>query len=578
MSYCINPACSNPHNPDDASTCLACGSKLLLSQRYRILKPLGKGGFGATFLAQDLSLPGSPSCVVKQLRPTMTSRRVIDMAQQLFQREATTLGKIGNHPQVPRLLDYFVRQEQFYLVQEFIDGSTLKQEVRQAGPYNEEQTQTFLREVLPLLDYIHSQSVIHRDIKPANIIRRRQDNRLVLIDFGAVKDEVSQVSMMGTGETAFTNFAIGTSGFAPPEQMSLRPVYASDIYAVGMTCIYLLTGQSPNRLQSDPMTGQLLWQSEICVSDGLAEILQKMLELSVRQRYQSAQQVLAALDQLDQWEELHPIETQLDGSIETIFEGTLETEFKEDLSAGLAVQPTKSMVWEEGTDVDPEVPTIYTPDDTATPTSPFAAEAARIRARNARQNQKVAASSSGKKRDLSLEDGLTASRGMPITSVSHRLTQKSKTGNSRFTQASWDERSLRSAYIRGERYFTDCDLSDFNLEGTKFSGAYFSECQLTQANFQGADLSRTNFSRARLAYAVLRDANLRNAYLSTANLEGADLRGANLSGACLSRANLRGANLCGANLTKAIISDEQLALARTNWRTIKPDGKRGFGL
>ncbi len=559
MSYCIHPACPHPQNPDDATTCQACNSRLVLHQRYRIVKPLGKGGFGATFLARDFSLPGVPSCVVKQLRPTAKSRRVLEMAKQLFQREAKTLGKIGNHPQVPRLLDYFVRKQQFYLVQEYIDGCTLKQEVKSAGVYNEEQTQTFLREILPILDYIHFQGVIHRDIKPANILRRRQDNNLVLIDFGAVKDEVSQISLTGgTGDTAFTNFAIGTNGFAPPEQMSLRPVYASDIYAVGMSCIYLLTGQSPNRLQHDPMTGELLWRSQITVSEGFALILQKMLEMSVRHRYQSAQEVLDALDAL-------------------AFPTVLETQL-EDLSSGLSIQPIVTTFSEDPIDsVLEEEPTIYKEDSTPPP-SRVASEASQIRDWRTRRSQKVSVHPN---LGNGYEDAFSATQGAPIISALDREVPK-KSNRTSTTPASgqeeWNERRLRSTYVRGERYFTECDLRGLNLEKAKFSGAYFSGCQLNQTNFQGADLSKVNFSRARLNYAILRDANLKDAYLSTADLEGADLRGANLHGACLRRANLRGANLCGADLTDALISKEQIAGAKTNWRTIKPDGKRAFGL
>ncbi|MGB3531899.1 MAG: serine/threonine-protein kinase [Microcoleaceae cyanobacterium] len=563
MSYCIHPACLHPQNPNNVKTCQACGSRLVLRKRYHIIKPLGKGGFGATFLARDLSLPGVPSCVVKQLRPTVKSRRVLDMAQQLFQREAKTLGKIGNHPQVPRLLDYFVGKQQFYLVQEHIDGCTLKQEVKGTGTYDEEKIQTFLREILPILDYIHFQGVIHRDIKPANIIRRRQDNRLVLIDFGAVKDEVSQVSVAGTGETAFTDFAIGTSGFAPPEQMSLRPVYASDIYAVGMSCVYLLTGQSPNRLQHDPMTGELLWRSQVTVSEGFAQILEKMLEMSVRHRYQSAQQVIDALDNL---------------AVAT----TLETRF-EDLSDGLSIQPaatTTTFLEEPLNSALEQEQTIYK-EDSASPLSPFALEASKIRELRTRRAQKVGIS----ERNLSNEYGnsFSATQGAPRTSFDRPNSSRIQTKNPNASHPSsageeWTQQRLKSAYTRGERYFTECDLSYFNLESTKFSGAYFSGCKLIQTNFQAADLSSVNFSRAQLTYAVLRDANLRNAYLSTADLERADLRGADLTGACLRRANLRGANLCGADLTNALISKEQIAGAKTNWRTIKPDGKRTFGI
>ncbi|MGL4499491.1 MAG: protein kinase domain-containing protein, partial [Planktothrix sp.] len=296
MSYCVNPACPKPENLDDAIKCKACGSQLLLRNRYQVVQPLGKGGFGATFLATDMSLPGNPNCVVKQLRPTATSARILEMARELFQREAKTLGKIGDHPQIPRLIDYFIGGKQFYLVQEYVDGYTLKQEVKGQGIFDEAQAKKFLREILPILDYIHSQEVIHRDIKPANILRRRIDQNLVLIDFGAVKDQVNQATLMGTGETAFTNFAIGTSGFAPPEQMALRPVYASDIYAVGMTCVYLMTGKSPNSFDSNQVTGEILWQPHLDVSDSFGSILQRMLEFSVQYRYQSAQDVLRALD------------------------------------------------------------------------------------------------------------------------------------------------------------------------------------------------------------------------------------------------------------------------------------------
>src|ERR671933_2163662 len=295
MSYCLNPVCPQPKNSTNADTCQACGSKLLLRDRYHVLKDLGQGGFGATFLAKDVSLPGEPSCVIKQLRPATTGSHLLPMARELFEREARTLGRIGNHPQVPLLLAYFEDNEQFYLVQEYISGSTLQQEVKRSGPLSEAGVRQFLSEILPLLQYIHSQRVIHRDIKPANLIRREQDRKLVLIDFGAVKNQVGP-AVNNSDQTALTNFAIGTPGFAPPEQMALRPVYASDIYAVGVTCIYLLTGKSPKDLDYNPSTGEMLWQKHVQLSPHFAEVLKKMLEASVRHRYQSAGDILRALD------------------------------------------------------------------------------------------------------------------------------------------------------------------------------------------------------------------------------------------------------------------------------------------
>ena len=278
-----------------ADVCQACKSKLLLRDRYRGLSALGQGGFGATFLAQDESLPGEPSCVIKQLRPTMTVAHILPMARELFEREARTLGKIGNHPQVPRLLDYFEDNHQFYLVQEYISGSTLQQEVKRSGPLSEAGVKQFLSEMLPLLEFIHNQKLIHRDIKPANIIRREQDSKLVLIDFGAVKncqDDPYNILEL----TTWTDISIGTKGFAPPEQLEMRPVYASDIYALGVTCIYLLTGKSPRNLPYNMKTCEMVWKEYVQVSDHFAEVLNKMLEGAVRHRYQSAIDVLRALD------------------------------------------------------------------------------------------------------------------------------------------------------------------------------------------------------------------------------------------------------------------------------------------
>ncbi|MFW6358455.1 MAG: protein kinase domain-containing protein, partial [Chroococcales cyanobacterium] len=297
MRYCLNPDCPQPQNPDTVETCQACGFKLLLSDRYRVTQILGQGGFGATFLASDLSLPGHPSCVIKQLRLSTTSPQMLEMAKRLFRREAETLGKIGNHPQVPTLLNYFDENQQFYLVQEYVNGKNLQQEIKENGPLSEAGVRQFLSEILPMIQYIHSQEVIHRDIKPANLIRREQDRKLVLIDFGAVKNEVDPTAAANTSEnTALTQFAIGTPGYAPPEQLAMRPVYASDIYAIGVTCIYLLTAKSPKDLDYNPSTGEMIWQRYVHVSEHFASVLRKMLEVAVRDRYQSTEDVLRALD------------------------------------------------------------------------------------------------------------------------------------------------------------------------------------------------------------------------------------------------------------------------------------------
>ena len=229
MSYCVNPDCPQPKNPIDAFLCQACGARLLVRNRYRVTKSLGQGGFGATFVAIDVSLPGEPICVIKQLRPSNNHEKFLRMARELFEREARTLGKIGNHPQIPRLLDFFEERRNFYLVQEYVSGHTIHQEVKQMGLFKEEKIRDFLIEILPVITYIHSQQVIHRDIKPANILRREQDGKLVLIDFGAVKNYVALETPEGVEQGSNTQFAVGTSGYAPPEQLAMRPIFASDI-------------------------------------------------------------------------------------------------------------------------------------------------------------------------------------------------------------------------------------------------------------------------------------------------------------------------------------------------------------
>ena len=224
MSYCINPVCSRPKNPPQANICQTCGSQILLRDCYRVLKPLSLGKFGATFLAQDHSLPSHPLCVIKQLRPATTESRILEMAEVLFEREATTLAQIGNHSQVPRLLEYCKDAQPPYFVEQYISGLTLAQEIKQSGPMGEEQVKQFLREILPLLAFIHSQQIIHRDIKPANIIRDSSDNKFVLVDFGAVSVNHCQDPYQPLEESTWTDKSIGTEGFMPPEQINLRPV------------------------------------------------------------------------------------------------------------------------------------------------------------------------------------------------------------------------------------------------------------------------------------------------------------------------------------------------------------------
>lgn len=537
MSYCLNPNCPNPENLPFHDRCQSCGARLLLRERYRVTKSLGQGGFGATFLAQDEALPGEPSCVIKQLRPSGTAPHVLQMARELFEREAETLGKIGNHPQVPRLLDYFEERENFYLIQEYVDGSTIQQEVKRNGVSSEVGVKQFLSEILPLLQYIHSQKVIHRDIKPANLIRRAQDARLVLIDFGAVKNQINHTAAMQSGQTALTAYAIGTPGFAPPEQMAMRPVYSSDIYALGITCIYLLTGKSPKDLEYNPATGEVMWQQMIHVSNHFAQVLAKMMDVSVRNRYQSAEEVLSAM-------EMEPYLDSLASGLTT----PSNLSGSQRISTGFADYSTNT-----------------NNSSNSFSSAGVAQVAAAIRARKAKSPSGTALGTRRVNNHM-----LTSKTATSVSDSTKSCAHKSK------AQRRLNSESLLTAYLKGRRDFALHNLSLLNLQGSDLSETNFHSSKFEKTNLQNANLHNSDFGRANLNKANLRDANLSKAYFNHADLELADLRGANLSYAHLSNANLRGANLCGANLTGAKISPEQLALAKTNWMTVRPNGRRGL--
>jgi CHASE2 domain-containing sensor protein/tRNA A-37 threonylcarbamoyl transferase component Bud32 len=264
--------------------------------RYQIIQVHASGGFGETYIAADLQRPGTPKCVVKHLAPARNHLKHIRLAQRLFQREAETLERLGRlHDQIPQLLAYFNEQSEFYLVQEFIAGHPLNQEIPLGLQFPEAKTISVLRETLHILDFIHSQGVIHRDIKPSNLIRRAYDNKLVLIDFGAVKaiqtiGEEEQVSDLTVG--------IGTQGYIAPEQQAGHPQLNSDLYALGMIGVQMLTGHFPSHLKRDRLTGEIDWQSKTHASRGLIEVVSHMIRFDYQQRYQRAAEVLQDLRHL----------------------------------------------------------------------------------------------------------------------------------------------------------------------------------------------------------------------------------------------------------------------------------------
>ncbi|WP_172642235.1 protein kinase domain-containing protein [Allocoleopsis franciscana] len=271
----------------------------LLARRYQILRVLGAGAFGQTYVAQDTHIPGNPTCVVKHLKPATNSPKLLETARELFQREAETLVKLGKHEQIPQLLAYFEEDQEFYLVQEFIEGHTLSHELQPGQRWSETQVIPLLSEVLEILEFVHSYGVIHRDIKPDNIMRRACDQKLVLIDFGAIKQvQIQPLNQPGQEPSVATSIRIGTPGYTPTEQDWGKPRHNSDLYALGIVAIQALTGLYPHQFPEDDETGELFWQHQTEVSSGVATILTKMVRYHFKDRYQSATEALQALQQL----------------------------------------------------------------------------------------------------------------------------------------------------------------------------------------------------------------------------------------------------------------------------------------
>ena len=272
----------------------------VLNNRYRIIQTLGKGGFGKTFLAEDTHLPSQRICVIKQLKPLTDKPHVYQFMQERFAREAAILEELGEgSEQIPKLYAYFVENEKFYLVQELIEGVTLSQKLQREGFVSESLVQNILVDILPVLDYIHSKGIIHRDIKPGNIIYRETDSKPVLIDFGIAKEIINSVVDI-RGEVTNT-IVSGTPGFIPPEQAAGKPVFASDIYSLGMTAISLLSGTSPNSLQNNPQTGETIWQSRTHVSSHFTNILNKATQINASDRFLTAKAMLDALHPQDRF-------------------------------------------------------------------------------------------------------------------------------------------------------------------------------------------------------------------------------------------------------------------------------------
>ena len=301
MSYCLNLRCQKPQNPINARFCSTCGSRLLLGDRYRALKPISQGGIGRTFLAVDEQDASKPRCIIKQFSPKNHGTNNAEQAAELFRQEAIRLQELGQHPQIPQLVAYFESDHQARtatasaIVQTLIEGESLAQKLEAEGAFSETEIRQLLAELLPVLQFVHDRGVIHRDINPENIIRRtfhpyQGGGELVLVDFNAAKF-TSKTALAKTGTV------IGSAAYTSQEQLMGKALPSSDLYSLGVTCIHLLTHIHPFDLFNS-LEGVWVWQDYLTnsVSPQLKIILNKMLEGTVRQRYQSAAEILKDLE------------------------------------------------------------------------------------------------------------------------------------------------------------------------------------------------------------------------------------------------------------------------------------------
>jgi serine/threonine protein kinase len=296
MCYCLNPVCQHPQNPNHLKSCQNCGASLLLRQRYQALRPIGQGGFGRTFLAVDLAQDLKPRCVIKQFFPQQQGTDNREKASELFRQEADRLAELGNHPHIPTLLDALEQADYQYLIQEFIEGQNLAQELQAGVTYSQKQVVPLLETLLETVAFMHTHHVIHRDIKPANIIHTT-DDRFVLVDLGAAK--------VATGTAlAQTGTVIGSAEYVAPEQLRGKAIFASDLYSLGVTCVTLLTGMSPFDLY-DTIAGSWSWRNYLRqpVSERFGRILDRLIATPTGQRYAAAD---LALRDLSNWQQQLP--------------------------------------------------------------------------------------------------------------------------------------------------------------------------------------------------------------------------------------------------------------------------------
>ncbi|MBP0012793.1 MAG: tetratricopeptide repeat protein [Roseofilum sp. SID3] len=281
---------SHPPTPANQET---SSMERLLNQRYQFIKTLGSNQLGQTHLVGDTHLPGHPRCVVKQLKLPGNNPKTLEFSLILLNKKAEALKSLGTHPQIPKLLDYFEESQSFYLVEEFIVGTSLRDQLESQPQWTEAQAIALLEEVLQILSFVHSRGLIHRSIKPSNLIRRKSDDRMVLTGFGIFKEIGTQV--MRSQQQLLKAQRNGSVVYVSPEQDQGQAHFNSDLYSLGIIGIQLLSGQSILELSTLRSKATQDWQDGVKANPDLISILNKMVAPDTKERYQLATRILEDL-------------------------------------------------------------------------------------------------------------------------------------------------------------------------------------------------------------------------------------------------------------------------------------------
>lgn len=512
----------------------------ILNNRYQVVKALSSGGFGETFLAEDTHLPSRGFCVIKQLKPVNNDTQTCQLIQERFAREAAVLETLSKSSrQIPRLYAYFNEAEKFYLVQEWVEGKTVAELVQQTGALKESTVIQILINLLQTLEKVHAQHIVHRDIKPENIILRSEDFQPVLIDFGAVKEMMQPVNEKGSK----SSIVIGTPGFIPLEQSAGYPLFASDLYSLGLTAIYMLCGKSPQEIGMDVQTRQIEWRS-YCpgISQALAAVINRSIQLHPSERYTSAREMLLALEPIKSVGENKKTTGMKTTQVSTKNQNsqadvvTIISESRTSRFAGLwQFKDWTKMVVVGGLLVG--VPTIML--------SNLGGEESQPKSQKTHQPQSLPSAKP-------VTSSIAATKQENAKKLlATKAYNKCDLSGIKLTNADLSNASLMYA-----------NLSGADLSGADLTKASLSNSNLEKANFNGANLTRANLGKAVLKNANLSGANLTQAYMLTADLNNASLTGANLTKARLNSADFTGANLTNVLLKKAYLGHSNFSKAQ----------------